>query len=663
MKKLFFACAAALAIAAPARAQDETVIVVLGAGLPETPATPAYSHIELTREQIVTTASGRLEDALGNVAGFQQFRRSDSRSANPSAQGATLRALGGNATSRALVLLDGVPLADPFFGYIPFSAVAPERLGVVRVTRGGGSGPFGAGALAGTIELDSAGPGDSVFTGAAMINDREESELSASLAPHIGNGFAVISGRWDRGDGFYTTPEDQRVAASVPAAFDAWSASARMVQQLGGLEVQARALAFDDQRVLRFAGAENTSEGRDLSLRVVSRGPWQVDALAYAQWRNFTSVVISSSTFNRSLDQKDTPSDGQGGKLEIRPPLDENHVLRFGGDVRRASGNLAEDAYNAATGALTQNRFAGGEIVQYGLFAEDDWTIGSLILTGGLRADHYAITNGYFRRVSPAGVTTQDDSFADRSDWRASWRGGALWHANAVLALRAAGYSGFRLPTLNELYRPFVVFPVTTNANAALLPERLEGWEAGIDLAPMPGFKLQATWFDNTVKDAIANVTIAANTRQRQNIGAIDAHGLELAANITSGDFALDSTLTLTDAVVAGSGAAAVLDGNRPAQVPDFSASATLSWRPQNGAVLAATLRHIGSQFEDDLETDALPAATTLDLFGQIPLVGRLNAVARVENLFDSEIVTRNAGGSIDLGAPLTLWLGLRWGY
>ena len=30
------------------------------------------------------------------------------------------------------------------------------------------------------------------------------------------------------------------------------------------------------------------------------------------------------------------------------------------------------------------------------------------------------------------------------------------------------------LPTLNELYRPFVVFPVVTEANAALENERLE---------------------------------------------------------------------------------------------------------------------------------------------------------------------------------------------
>src|SRR4029079_10784068 len=94
-------------------------IVVTGRGLDVTPATPAYDVQQIDREAIVASSSGRLEDALENVAGFQQFRRSDSSSSNPSAQGVTLRALGGNATSRALVLLDGVPMIDPFFGYVP----------------------------------------------------------------------------------------------------------------------------------------------------------------------------------------------------------------------------------------------------------------------------------------------------------------------------------------------------------------------------------------------------------------------------------------------------------------------------------------------------------------------------------------------------------------
>lgn len=154
------ACITALAAGAPVLAEDAADdaqrkpaedIIVTGQGLEETPSSTIYSVTTLERETIISSASGRIEDVLLNVAGFQQFRRSDSRSANPSAQGVTLRALGGNATSRALVLLDGVPIADPFFGYIPLSAIAPESLGQIRVTRGGGSGPFGAGALAGTM--------------------------------------------------------------------------------------------------------------------------------------------------------------------------------------------------------------------------------------------------------------------------------------------------------------------------------------------------------------------------------------------------------------------------------------------------------------------------------------------------------------------------------
>ena len=658
-----------LGLAAPAMAQDEQadepVIVVTGRGLEQTPATPAYDVIELEREQIVTGASGRIEDVLNNVAGFQQFRRSDSRSSNPSAQGVTLRALGGNATSRAQVLLDAVPLSDPFFGYIPLSAIAPERLASIRVTRGGGTGPFGAGALAGAIELESADAATlGLFSGQALINNREETELSATVAPRLGDGFAVLSGRWDRGQGFFTTPEAQRVPATVRAKFESWSASARIVQPVAdNLEVQIRGLAFEDNRVLRFAGADTGSKGQDLSARVVSRGPWQVDAVAYAQWRNFNNTVISSTTFNRSLDQKDTPSSGLGGKLEVRPPLGGGHTLRVGTDYRRSEGDLFEDAYNATTGALTARRFAGGVNTDFGLFLEDDWELGPVTLTGGVRADRSTIEQGYFRSQNAAGVTTINNVFPERSDWSISYRGGVVFEAAEGLRLRAAAYSGLRLPTLNELYRPFVVFPVTTNANAALVNERLEGFEAGVDWQPVKGVKFALTAFDNEVENAITNVTTGVNVRQRQNIDAIEARGIEFAGQLDFGQVGFDGTLAYTDAAMRGSGAAAALDGLRPAQTPKWAASGTLSWRPRDGMTFAATVRHIGLQFEDDQEGDSLPAATTVDLFAQVPIIERLSFVGRVENLFDENVVTRNQAGSMDLGVPLTVWGGLRYGF
>ena len=173
------------ALAATANAPEE--IVVTGRGLDESPATPAYGSQEIGRERLNSSASGRIEDVLNGAAGFQQFRRSDSRSSNPSAQGVTLRALGGNATSRTLVLLDGVPMADPMFGYIPLSALTPERLASVRITRGGGAGAFGAGAVAGAIELTSADAATlGLVSGQALVDDRGETELSATIAPQLG---------------------------------------------------------------------------------------------------------------------------------------------------------------------------------------------------------------------------------------------------------------------------------------------------------------------------------------------------------------------------------------------------------------------------------------------------------------------------------------------
>ncbi|KPP92892.1 TonB-dependent receptor [Erythrobacter sp. HL-111] len=664
----------ALAPHAPLAAQDTREdeprarakrIVVTGGGLEQAPSEGAYAVTEIERERIVSTASGRIEDALRDVAGFQQFRRSDSRSANPTAQGATLRALGGNATSRALVLLDGVPIADPFFGYIPFNAIQPETLSAIRVTRGGGAGPFGAGALAGTIALESAGAAqlDPLLANIA-VNDREESEASLVAVQDLGAGFAVASGRWDRGRGFFTTPDDQRVPASARAAFDNWQAGLRAVAPLADLiEVQARVNLFEDRRTLRFDGADSTNQGQDASLRVVGRGDWAFDALAYVQARDFSNIVISSTRFTRVLDQRSTPSTGLGGKFELRPPVGGDHTLRLGLDYRRADGELQEEAYNAFSGALNERRRAGGVNSNLGLFVEDDWSIGRLLLTGGLRADRTVIADGFYRAVDASGALVAETLAEDRSDWTLSWRAGAAYAASDGLRLRAAAYTGLRLPTLNELYRPFVVFPVVTQANAALENERLEGFEVGVDWQAGEALAVSLTAFDNRVENAIANVTIAENLRQRRNLPAIDAQGVEGNLRLALGTVSLDASLAYTDAVIDGQGPALPLDGNRPPQTPDFAASATLAWRPAAGWRLAATLRHTAAQFEDDQESDVLPAVTTLDAFAEIPVWREFSVVLRGENLTDEDIVTRNAGGSIDLGVPRTVWAGLRYGF
>ncbi|MFM7404712.1 MAG: TonB-dependent receptor plug domain-containing protein [Erythrobacter sp.] len=640
-------------------------IIVTGRGLDPALSTGIYATTTLDRETIIAAPSGRIEDVLRNVAGFQQFRRSDSRSSNPSAQGVTLRAIGGNAASRALVLLDGVPLADPFFGYIPLSAIPPETLGTIRVTRGGGSGPFGAGALAGTIELESVEPGNvGRFLGNAAINDRAETEASGVLTQPLGRGFVMASGRWDRGQGFFTTPRNQRVPATARAAFDSWNIALRGVAPLTDtVEVQARVATFRDERTLRFVGADSFSEGEEASIRIVGRGKWQFDALAYVQARDFGNVVISATRFTPTLDQRRTPSTGLGGKFVLRPPLLEGHDIRVGVDYRRADGELQEEAFNAVTRRLTERRRAGGVTDNLGIFLEDDWQIGPVVINGGLRADRTSITDGFFTAVDPNFQLLREINAADRDDWTLNWRVGGVVNATRRLDLRAAAYTGIRLPTLNELYRPFAVFPVTTLGNANLVNERLRGFEVGFDWQPVNAVVIAVTAFDNEVEDAIANVTIGSNLRRRENLPAIEARGIEANVAATFGTVSINGALAWTDAEVRGRGPSAMLDGNRPQQTPELATTLTLAWRPAEGWQVAGTLRHISAQFEDDLQTDRLAPATTIDAFLAAPLFGKLSLVLRAENLTDEEIITRNQGGSIDLGVPRTFWAGLRYGF
>src|SRR5688572_872383 len=130
-------------------------IVVTGRALAEPAAERAYSVERFDLRRIEQSPSRELDQLLKEVPGLQLFRRSDARSGHPTSQGVTLRALGGNASVRALLILDGVPQADPFGGWVNWPAYDPAALGRVRVVRGGGSVGNGPGALAGSIEMAS----------------------------------------------------------------------------------------------------------------------------------------------------------------------------------------------------------------------------------------------------------------------------------------------------------------------------------------------------------------------------------------------------------------------------------------------------------------------------------------------------------------------------
>jgi vitamin B12 transporter len=643
-------------------------IVVTGRGLGASPGDEVYSTVEIGRDRLANSAGNRLEDVLRDVPGFQLFRRSDARSANPTAQGATLRALGGNASSRALLILDGVPQTDPFGGWLPWPAYDPRRLGSARIVRGGGTGANGPGALAGTIELESAAASDLQGIGARLAyGSRESLDAHAGIGATVGSGFVSLSGSWARGDGFVPVAQEQRGAVDRPAPYEQHSLSLRAVAPVGGgAELQASGLWFDDRRERGTALSEVTSEGADASLRLVGRR-WS--ALAYVQARNFSTSFASANSartvVTRTAEQYAVPAIGLGTRAEYRPRLGAID-LRLGGDWRQTSGRT-EERFLFVAGEGTRGRAAGGATRTLGAFAEATWRQGRITLTGGGRIDRWWISDGFLREhVFATGAVLTDTAFADRSGWEPTGRAG-IAYADGAITLRAAAYAGWRLPTLNELYRPFRLGADVTNANAALAAERLRGVETGLELRPARGIRLGATLFASRLGDAIANVTVGSapgggEIRQRRNLDSIAVAGIELDARLVRGAWTLGAGYSFADAEVRGAGPALALDRLRPAQTPRHSLAASLAWSDGGGAAASLAARWTGGQYEDDLNRQRIPGAVTLDAAATLPVGRHIAIEARAENLTDERVVAGISGaGIVERATPRTLWIGLRW--
>ncbi|MEN2746973.1 TonB-dependent receptor [Sphingomonas sp. T9W2] len=661
-----------------AMAQDVPDIVVTGRGLADAPGDRVYDIVTIDRDRILSSASGRVEDVLRDIAGLQQFRRSDSRTANPTSQGITLRGLGGNASSRALLLLDGVPQADPFGGWVAFPAYATDRLGRVRVTRGGGSGVAGPGALAGTIELDSATPDDlSPLSGSLSYGSRASIDARGTVGLTRSGGFATLSGAYARGDGFIPIVASSRGPADRAAPFEQASAAARAVVQVGAAtELQANVTAFTDRRDRGLDFTDNRSEGADASVRLVGRGPTGWSLLGYLQTRafasRFASVGAGRATTTLTLDQYNVPATGIGGRAEIAPTLG-NVSLRLGGDVRVVSGETQE-LYTYVAGNPTRRRVAGGRNTTGGLFADASLATGDIVVSASGRIDRWTIAEGRLQEALLTGAALTDQRFATRGGWQPTGRAGVAWTLDPAVTLRAAGYRGWRLPTLNELYRPFRVGADATAANAALSPETLWGGEVGVELRPARRTRIAATGFANDLRDAIANVTVgngpgtfpgvgfvsaAGVFRRRANLDHVRVRGAELDASTGWGAWAARLSYAYTDARIVDGG---VLDGLRPAQTPAHSGSATLGWR-QSGWQVAATLRYLSDQYEDDANLRRLADATTLDAVVTVPLFRRLSLEGRAENLTDARIEAAVGGdGVVERASPRTLWVGVRFG-
>jgi len=671
-----------------AAAEAVPEIRVTARRLPPSVNEPAYATTTLDRDALARAPGARLDDALRAVPGFGLFRRQSSRAAHPTTQGVSLRGLGPSGAGRTLVLLDGIPQNDAFGGWIDWSRLPAAALDTAAVTRGGGAGPWGNAALAGVIRL----------SGRELARSGGALELSAGTRDSF-DGTALVQGLGERG-AWHGLVHGHRTDGAILVRADQRGPVDRRAADRGGVAEAGGRLAVGERTVVRAVARYSDSRfvnGLDIAVSkarvadgalslLYEADDTALEANVYGRDQGFRAVFAAVNAARTaatpSLDQFSVPARAAGGNVVVRRRLDAALWLDAGADVRVAEGETNENFQNLGQG-FTRLRRAGGEQRLAGVFAEANWRpTPALLATLGGRLDAWRQSDGLRREsVLATGALVRDERFPDRDGTVGTVRGGVRYDADARWTLRAAAYTGFRLPTLNELYRPFRVGNDITEANPALDLERLAGGEAGFDWRPMSALALGATYFHAVLTDAVTNVTVRTAPgldpglnvvvppggvlRQRRNLSRIVTDGVE--ADLTAD---LDARWRLTlrylysAPTVARSPQQPALRGLRLAQVPRHQATAELTWRSAEGAAVSALVRGAGPQFDDDQNTRRLAGYAVADLSAEVRLGEGLALTAAVENLFDRTVEAgRSADGLVSVGTPRSARLGLRVGF
>lgn len=640
----------------------------IGVPLSDTPG----STILFSAADVTAIPALRIDDVLRQVPGFSLFRRSGSRTANASAQGVSLRGLGGSASSRALVMLDGIPLVDPFGGWVYWDRIPRVALSSVEVFRGGSSNLYGSSALGGVVQFLTPEPNTPAFTLESSYGNENTPDLSLWTGSRLGRWDYSLATEMFRTDGYILVPDSVRGSVDTPANSKDVTVYARVGHELGNNgRIFARGnfytesrnngtqLQTNDTRIGEGALGVDKQFSNNDSLMVRLYG----DVESYNQ--TFTAVAPGRNS-ETLTDLQHVPEQVVGAAGQWVHPVGGSHTLLGGADFSEVIGASNEILLTGPN----RNRNGGGRQRTLGFFGEDIFRHAKWTVILAARVDDWRNFNGSLVTAPLAGSQVKT-TYPSRTDVALSPRLSVLRAVNEHVSLTGSVYRAFRAPTLNELYRTFRVGNVLTFNNAGLSAERLTGAEAGVNLSGWSGrLSMRGTFFWSDIVNPVANVTLSTTptliTRQKLNLGRTRSRGVELDGALRlNRDIQISAGYTYTAATVvsyAGNPGGIDLVGLDVAQVPRnvFTWQARY-WNPSRVFVSVAG-RFVGQQFDDDQNQLPLARFYTMDLQIGRSITPHFEVFGAVENVFNQRYQVARTPVT-NLGPPILFRIGLRLSY
>jgi outer membrane receptor protein involved in Fe transport len=637
---------------------------------------PVSANI-VEKETIRQSPAVVADDVLRQVPTFSLFRRSSSLSSHPTAQGVSLRGIGPSGVSRTLVMVDGVPFNDPFGGWVYWTRVPLESVNRIEVIDGSSSSLYGNYGMGGVINIISASPARRSVEFKTQYGNRHSPKADFFASDVWGKlGVAVEGGAFDT-DGFPIVTANERGIIDNNAQVKFKNFNTRADYRASDrVSVFFRGGYFKEDRVNGKVGEFNDTKWTAVGggVRVELPDASMLQATVFSDDSTFHSTFLavtapSATVAPRSIVRLTTdqtvPTDAVGTMVQWSRAIGRRNFVSAGFDWRRVDGDSLEDLYSAVPGpivpptqqaVLTGRRDSGGTQRSAGLFLQDVFSMNDLVLTFSARVDNWKNYSGHIFETSVAtGLPTANNRGAlpDKDDTVVSPRAGALYKLSERVSVWGDLGWGFRAPTLNELYRQFSVGLTRTLANETLGPERLFGGEAGVRFEATRAVSIRSTWYDNRVKNPVANVTIGTNLQQRQNLGRTRIRGWQndvetrvgQHVRVAAGYLFNNAKVTEYNPVPVPGITLVDLTGLYLPQVPKHRGSVSVSYANPRYVNVAVAGTFFGRQFDDDQNARIKPGETEpgLPAYGIVDFstsrdIGRnLEVFFGVQNLFDQE--------------------------
>ncbi|MDQ3062525.1 MAG: TonB-dependent receptor, partial [Acidobacteriota bacterium] len=656
----------------PASLREEVIVTANRAEtrLSETPASIAT----LSKAEIQTTAAPTVDDALRQVAGFSLFRRTGSRYANPTAQGVSLRGVGASGASRSLVLFDGVPLNDPFGGWVQWSRVPTIAVERIEVLRGGASSLYGNNSLSGTVNIlpkntrenfnfsaEVFGGTQNTFSGSTFFGFKYKDWTADFVAANFQTkGYILVDERERGAADVFAGSRNSNLSARFGKSFNDTANIFFKTSYFGEVRTNGTGLQTNRTHIRQFVlGGDWAIQNSKFKIQN-SKLDWRVfgGAQTYDQIFSAVSADRNSETLNRI---QRVPAQNFGFSANASAVILENQTIVVGFETREVRG--ASDELGFFNNRATSVSGSGGREQNVGFFVQDFARIGArFVLAASARFDAWENFAASSQTRTLANNQTTVVNFPDRNETAFSPQISLLFQATENFSLFALASKSFRAPTLNELYRGFRVGNVVTLSNENLLAEKANNFEAGANFG-LRNFNLRGNFFLTEISQPVSNITLSTApnliTRQRQNIGRTRTRGVEIEAEARVAEFNFSVGYLLADSRVA------EFPTNRNLENLFVQQTARHQFTFQTRYIkrdwsLALQGRASSAQFDDDLNLFRLEPYFGLDAFAGKRFKENLQVFVGIENVFNSQYsIGRTPVRTVS--SPLNLRVGIRW--